>query len=125
MNDALIRLLLIFIAAITVVSGVAQLVVPSFVLGLIATAGPAPAPHLFATIGMFMAITGAMFLQSLLTRSTERAVPLWIGVQKLAAAGLVGLGVLRGLFGVLALGVAGFDLLSGLIALLFLARMGR
>lgn len=125
MNDALIRLLLILIAAITVVSGIAQLVAPQLVLAVIGASRAAPAPHLFATIGMFMAVTGALFLQTLVTRSSERAVPLWIGVQKLAAAALVGLGTARGLFAPLALGVAGFDLASGLLALLFLARLGR
>ena len=125
MNDAFLRLLLILIAAITVVSGLVQLVAPDFVLGMIGASLRPPAPHLFATIGMFMLITGAMFLQTLLTRSSERAVPLWIGVQKVAACALVGLGVARGLFGMMALGVAGFDLISGLLAFLFLMRLGR
>jgi hypothetical protein len=47
---------------------------------------------------MFMVITGAMFLQSLLTRSAEPAIPFWIGVQKMAAAALVAWAVYRGLF---------------------------
>lgn len=125
MNDALIRLLLILIAAVTVASGVTQLVFPEFVLGMIGATRLAPAPHLFATIGMFMAITGAMFFQTLVTRSGERAVPLWIGVQKIAAAALVGLGVAHGLFATPAIAVAAFDLASGLLAFLFLARMDQ
>lgn len=125
MNDALIRLLLIIVAAITVVSGVAQLVAPEWVLAMIGASRLAPAPHLFATIGMFMGITGAMFLQTLLKHSAERAVPLWIGVQKVAAAALVGLGVARGLFGPVAIGVAGFDFISGMLTFLFLARIDR
>lgn len=125
MNDALIRLALIVIAAVTVLSGLTQLVAPTFVL---ATIGANSAPldaQLFRTIGMFMAITGAMFLQTLLSQSEEPAVPLWIAVQKYAAAGLVGWGIAAGLFGMLALGVAGFDLLSALITTLFLARLGK
>lgn len=125
MNDAALRLLLILIAMITVISGIVQLLAPGFVLGLIGASPTASTSHLFATIGMFMAITGAMFLQALWTRSSERAVPLWIGAQKIAAAVLVGLGVARGLFGPIAIGVAGFDALSGLLAFVFLARVGR
>ena len=125
MNDALIRLLLIVIAAATVVSGLTQMVAPAFVLGMIGGDTGDAAQHLFRTVGMFMAITGAMFLQSLLRWSKEPAIPLWIGVQKLAAAVLVGWGVASGLFGSLALGVAAFDLFSGVLAWLFLARLSK
>jgi uncharacterized protein YjeT (DUF2065 family) len=124
-NDALIRLLLLIVAAVTVVSGLTQLIAPAFVLGMIDGDASAASQHLFRTVGMFMAITGAMFVQSLLRHSTEPSIPLWIGVQKLAAAVLVGWAVARGLFGPLALGVAAFDLASGLLALLFLSRLGR
>lgn len=122
MNDAALRLALIAIAAITVVSGLTQLVAPGFVLAMLGSeTGPAP-EHLFATVGMFMAITGAMFLQTLWRRSTEGAVPLWIGVQKFAAFLLVGWGVAKGLFAPFALGVAGFDLVSALLIWLYLRR---
>jgi hypothetical protein len=125
MNDAFIRLALIVVASVTVISGVTQLAFPGFVLDIIGGDTGAAAQHLFRTVGMFMAITGAMFLQALLGWSKEPSIPLWIGVQKLAAAGLVGWGVSKGLFGTLALGVAGFDLLSGLLALLFLSRLNK
>ena len=46
-----------------------------------------------------MIITGAMFLQSLLMHSTEGTIPLWIGVQKGAAAVLVGRGDYAGIAG--------------------------
>jgi len=125
MNDAVIRLLLLVVAALTVVSGLTQMVAPGFVLGIIDGDASAASQHLFRTVGMFMAITGAMFVQSLLRNSAESAVPLWIGVQKLAAALLVCWAVARGLFGPLALGVAAFDLASGLLAWLFVARLGK
>lgn len=125
MNDALIRLLLILIAAVTVLSGLTQMVVPARVLDFIGADTAPASQHLFATVGMFMVITGAMFLQALWRRSMETAIPLWIGVQKLAAAALVGWGYSKGLFGLLALGVAAFDLFSGLLALLFLYRINK
>ena len=125
MNDAVIRLLLILIAAATVASGLTQMVAPGFVLDMIGGDTGAAAQHLFRTVGMFMLITGAMFLQSLLRWSMEPAIPLWIGVQKVAAFALVVWGVQQGLFGPLAYGIAGFDLFSGLLAWLFLARLKK
>jgi hypothetical protein len=125
MNDAVIRLLLIIISVSTVVSGLTQMVAPGFVLDLIGGDTGAAAQHLFRTVGMFMFITGAMFLQSLLRWSMEPAIPLWIGAQKVAAAGLVAWGVQQGLFGPLAYAVAGFDLFTGLLAWLFLARLSK
>jgi hypothetical protein len=125
MSDDLLRRVLIAIAAITVLTGLAQLVVPSTVLGVVATSAEPSAAHMFATVGMFMVITGAMFLQSLLARSREPAIPLWIGVQKAAACVLVALGVVKGVFAMLALGVAAFDGLTGVLAFMFWQRLPR
>ena len=125
MNDSLLRLALLLIGAITVVSGLAQLLVPGFVLAIIGGDTAPAATQGFATVGMFMVVTGAMLVQDLWRRSGEPTVPLWIGVQKVAAAALVGLGVSRGLFAPLALGVAAFDLLSGVLAFVFVARLKR
>ena len=125
MNDGLLRLAVIAISFITVLSGLAQLIAPAFVLEVVGAETSAPAQHLFRTVGMFMAITGGLFLQSLLGHSQERSIPFWIGVQKLAAAGLVSWGVHSGIFGTLALGVAGFDLLSGILAWVFMSRIGK
>ncbi|HRI38380.1 MAG TPA: hypothetical protein PLO50_07485 [Nitrospira sp.] len=125
MNDTLIRLALIVIAAITIVTGFVQMVVPAAMLNMIAAESSISVQHTFATVGMFMVITGAMFMQSLLRRSTEAAIPLWIGVQKTLAATLVAWGVSRGVFGSLAYAVAGFDLVSGVLAFLFLSRKGK
>ena len=125
MNDTLLRLALLIIGAITVVSGLAQLLAPGFVLTIIGGDTAPAAAQGFATVGMFMVVTGAMLVQDLWRRSGEPTVPLWIGVQKVAAAALVALGVLRGLFAPLALAVAGFDLVSGILAFVFVARLRR
>ena len=125
MNDSLLRLALLLIGAITVVSGLAQLLAPGFVLAIIGGDTAPAATQGFATVGMFMVVTGAMLVQDLWRRSGEPTVPFWIGVQKVAAAALVGLGVMRGLFAPLALGVAAFDLLSGVLAFVFVARLKR
>lgn len=125
MNDALLRLVLILIAAMTALTGAIQLFFPDPVLALIAMPLEPLAPHLFATVGMFMLITGALFLQSLLARSEERAIPLWIGVQKLAAALLVTYGCFTGVFLERSLGVAGVDLVSGILCWVFWRRLPR
>lgn len=124
MNDALLRLVLILIAAITVLSGLTQLLAPDLVLSMIAPQANAATAHVFATVGMFMVITGAMFVQSLVTRSDEPAIPLWIAVQKFAAAILVTWGWMKGLFLPIALGVAVFDAVTGFLAMVFWRRLG-
>jgi hypothetical protein len=123
-NDALLRLVLLIIAAITFLSGLTQVVAGSFVLSVLAPdAGPAAA-HMFQTVGMFMVITGAMFVQSLWTRSEEPAIPLWIAVQKFAAAILVTWGWLKGVLVPVVLVVAAFDAITGALALTFWRRLG-
>lgn len=125
MNDALLRLALIVIAAITVASGAAQLAFGERILSIIASSSTPAEVHLFGTVGMFMFITGAMFLQSLVTRSREPSIPLWISVQKLAAAVLVFWGWSSGFFLWITLGVAVFDAATGVLALVFWRRLPR
>lgn len=125
MNDALLRLILIVIAAITVISGATQMVAGQWVLGIIANSATGPEVHLFQTVGMFMVITGAMFMQSLISRSSEPAISLWISVQKFAAAGLVFVAWIKGYFVWLALGVAAFDAITGALAFIFWRRLPR
>jgi hypothetical protein len=109
MSDFVLRVVLAVIGAITVLSGLLLLVAPDWTLHFIAQDQTALAGHLFATVGMFMVITGALFLQSLLTHSNEPAIPFWIGVQKAASAVLMAWAILRGLLFPLAYLVAGFD----------------
>lgn len=125
MNGPLIRIVLICIAAFTVIAGLVQLVAPAWELRIIATSQSALAAQFFATVGMFMIITGAMFLQSLLMHSTEGTIPLWIGVQKGAAAVLVSGAIMRGLLVPIAYVTAGFDAISAIITLVFWWRLPR
>jgi hypothetical protein len=125
MNDALLRLILIIIALITVVSGATQLVAGTTVLGFITPSTTNAEVHLFGTVGMFMLITGAMFAQSLIQRTDAPAISLWIAVQKFAAAVLVFVGWLHGYFLWLALGVAAFDFFTGILAFLFWRRLPK
>jgi hypothetical protein len=125
MTDSLLRVLLVIIAAITVLSGLLLLVASDWTLHLIATDQTALTAHFFATIGMFMVITGALFLQTLLTRSREPAIPFWIGMQKAASAVLMAWAVLRGLLFPLAWLVAAFDAVTAVLVFVFWRRLAR
>jgi hypothetical protein len=118
----LVRRALLAIAAITVASGAGQVVAPRLVLRVVGgdTASDSAA-HFFGIVGMFMVLFGGLLWQSLREPPAPVGV-FWAGLQKLGAAGAVGLGVARGLFSSLALGVAGFDLLSGVLALWYWRR---
>ena len=125
MIDFVLRVVLAVIAAITMLSGLLLLVAPDWMLQLIATDQAALTAHFFATIKMFIVITGALFLQSLLTHSNEPAIPFWIGVQKAASAVLMAWAILRGLLFPLAYLVAGFDAISAMFIFLFWRRLAR
>lgn len=110
--DRGLRLVLILISISTVLSGAAQVVAPGFVLHLLSAAQTTVSTQLFATIGMFMVVVGGALVHALLARSWEPILVLWAGVQKLLASAAVVIGVARGVFAPIALGVASFDLVS-------------
>ena len=105
------------IAAITVLTGAAQLVAGGTLLPLIAHSTSEGAAHLFATLGMFMVLFGGATLHAQRQREAIPVVLLWGCLQKLLAAALVAWGVGRGVFAPVALLVAGFDFASGLLYL--------
>jgi hypothetical protein len=113
------------IAVLTLVSGVGQLLVPGLVLHLLSASATPTDRHLFATVGMFMAVVGGLLLQAMLNDTGQRAVVPWVGAQKLGASGAVALGVHLGVFGPVALLVASFDLLSAGIAFCYWRRLPR
>lgn len=115
-----IRLLVILISAVTVFSGILQVVRPEFVLGVIGAETTDTAAHFFAIIGMFMALFGAMMLHAVYSSYPNQAAILYASLQKLGAALAVGLGVISGIFSFMAIGVAVFDLFSGLLFLYYL-----
>lgn len=125
MNDTLIRLALIFFSASTAASGLAQLVAPVWSLETMGAEVSPTSIQLFRTIGMFAMVTGAMFLQALLRQSKEPAIPLWIGVEKFIATGLMGWGIATGVFGNFAIVPASFGFFSGVLAWVYLARLDK
>ncbi len=103
------------IAAITMLTGASQLIVPERLLPLLAVEPTAAAGHLFATVGMFMVLFGGALLHAQAQRAALPVVLFWAGLQKLGAAVLVGWGVSQGVFAPLALLVAVFDFASGVL----------
>jgi hypothetical protein len=122
-----LRLVLLAIAAVTVVTGACQMVAPGLVLELLSTdsASSSLSRHLFATVGMFMIVIGGLLAQQLLSPRAPSFPLLWVGLQKFGAFALVTAGVARDLFTGLALLVALFDLATAGLCWLLWHRAPR
>ncbi len=118
-----LRAVVAAVAALTVLSGLGQLVLPGVVLDALGAESTPTSRHFFAIVGMFMAVVGGVTLQALLAADPPSYVVLWCAVQKAGAVVAVTVGVTRDLFAGIALLVAGFDLLSALLAGLLWHRM--
>ena len=118
-----LRAVVAAIAALTAISGLGQLLLPGAVLDLLGAESTATTRHLFAIVGMFMAVVGGVTLQALLVEPTPAFVVLWCAVQKLGAFLAVSVGVLRDLFSWVAMAVALFDLLTAVLATVLWLRL--
>ncbi len=118
-----LRGILLAIAVLTALSGAIQMLQPGFVLRLVGgPEGPSPG-FFFGILGMFMLLFGGLAFQAL---KASLDLPIrWAAYQKLGAAGAVGLGVARGVFGSLAILVAAFDLLTGILFLVYLRQLAK
>lgn len=94
---------LLVIAAVTMVSGVAQAMVPGQILWRLALEATPAGLHFFAIVGMFMVL-----LHTLLSPSHHPVAVLWASFQKFGAAAAVGLGVRNEVF-----------LVSGMLAITY------
>lgn len=110
---------LVFIAAITVLSGLVQMLKPDFILTIISGEQMPGNLHSFAIVGMFMVLFGGLLLHALFSCDHHPIAIFWSGLQKIGAFAAVSLGVYKGVFSWLALGVAIFDLASGLLILYY------
>ncbi|MGH9114645.1 MAG: hypothetical protein ACRDWW_02330 [Acidimicrobiales bacterium] len=112
------------VGALTVVSGAVQAAAPRLVLDRLAHRPDALSSHLFATVGMFMTVSGGALLAALRLPAAGVGGPLaWCAAQKLGSSAAVALGVKRGVLSPLSLPVAAFDLASGLLAVSYRARV--
>ena len=110
------------IAAITVVSGLVQMLAPRFVLRTIGGEITPASAHFFGIVGMFMLLFGGMLLHEVFSTPAQPIVALWAALQKFGAVAAVILGVFRGIFSPLALLVSGFDLVSAFIIFAYWSR---
>ncbi len=102
----------------TVASGALQAAAPRLTLDRLARRPDALSAHLFATVGMFMTVSGGALSAALRLPADEGRRPLaWCAAQKVGAAAAVAIGVRRKALSPLALPVAAFDLASGLLTL--------
>lgn len=121
-----LNLAVVIISLITLSSGLAQVFMPAVVLNLIGAEATPLSTHLFGIVGMFMALFGGLMLHAVYSARAGQEAIWWCAFQKLGAFGAVSLGVLNGLFSVLALGVALFDLFSGILFLYYIkTRRGQ
>ena len=118
-----IRLIILLISVATLFSGAMQVIAPAFVLNFVGAEINATTQQLFATIGMFMFLFGAMMIHALYHEDNNRVAVIWSGLQKLGASVAVFIGIFNGAFVPLAAGVAIFDLLSGLLFFYYLKTL--
>jgi len=119
----LIRLVILLISVATLFSGAMQAIAPSFVLNFIGAQIDPTTKQLFATIGMFMFLFGAMMIHAMYNEENNRVVVIWSGLQKLGASAAVFIGISQDVFVPLAAGVAVFDLLSALLFFYYLKTL--
>jgi hypothetical protein len=106
------------VAWLTLGSGALQAVVPRLTLDRLSPHPDSLGTHMFATVGMFMTVSGGVLAATLRLPAAYRKAPLaWCAAQKIGAAVAVGIGVRRKILSPMALAVASFDLASGLIAI--------
>jgi hypothetical protein len=117
--------ILVVISALTIASGLFQVLATDFELKVLSAESTAASRHFFAIVGMFMVLFGGMLLQALLGESDQPVAVLWAGLQKFGASSAVGIGVLHQIFSCLALLVAGFDLFSGILIFFYWRSLGN
>lgn len=113
------------VAALTVASGLLQVVAPRLVLRRLARDPDRLSTHFFGTVGMFMTVSGGTLHRALHLPEPDGRLLTWSVAQKLGAAGAVVIGVRRRLLSPLALAVAAFDLASGMLCLVYRLRLRR
>jgi hypothetical protein len=118
-----IRIIILLISITTVISGGIQAITPSFVLKFVGAQIDTTTRQLFATIGMFMFLFGAMMIHALYNEENNRVAVIWSGWQKFGASVAVFIGVYKGVFIPVAAGVAIFDLLSALLFFYYLKTL--
>jgi hypothetical protein len=115
--------LIAIISILTLISGLVQMIAPSFVLGIVGASQTATSQYFFALVGMFMVLFGGLMLATVYQAPVNRTAVVFCALQKLGACIAVTIGFSRGLFALSALGIALFDGFSGLLFLYYLKTL--
>jgi hypothetical protein len=118
-----LSILVAIVSALTMISGLVQVFVPGFVLKVVGAQITPTTTHFFAIVGMFMFLFGGLTLHTVYSASPSRVTILWSAFQKFGASIAVGIGIINGIFSMLAAGVATFDFVSGIILILYLKTL--
>jgi hypothetical protein len=111
------------VAWVTLGSGAVQAVAPCLSLDRLARHADPLATHLFATVGMFMTVSGGFLAAALRLPASDRRAPLgWCAAQKMGSAAAVAIGVRHKVLSPVALSVAAFDFVSGALLLDYCRR---
>lgn len=114
-----LKIILKWISALTIVSGLLQILAPGFVLNMIGGEINDSTAYMFGIIGMFMMFFGGLLLHALFSKTDHPVAVLWCALQKFGAGVAVSMAVGSGLFSWLAIGVAVFDLFSGVLIAIY------
>jgi hypothetical protein len=120
-----LRITNLVIAIITVISGLMQLIAPSFVLGMVGVQINPTTEQLFATIGMFMIMFGGLMVHATYSIGQNGAAVLWAALQKIGASLAVFIGIFHHLFAPVAALVASFDFVSFILLIIYYRNISR
>jgi uncharacterized protein YjeT (DUF2065 family) len=104
---------LFFIAVVSICNGLMQLLAPEYALRLASAEITSLSKHLVASLGLLIALFGAMFLFAILDDTPQHIAVLWTGIQKFGTAIAVGIGVQHATFIAPVVAFAAFDLIAG------------
>jgi hypothetical protein len=114
-----LRIINLGIAIITIISGLMQMIDPSFVLTMVGGAINPTTCHFFAIIGMFMVFFGGLMTQAIFSVQQNNAAVLWAAIQKMGASLAVFIGIYHHLFSPVAALVASFDFCSFFLLIIY------
>jgi len=120
-----LRIVNLAIAIITIISGLMQLISPSSVLGMVGVEITPTTQQLFATIGMFMIMFGALMVHAIYSIAQNGAAVLWSALQKIGASIAVFIGIFHHLFSPLAALVASFDFFSFILLIIYYRNISK
>lgn len=118
-----LRVIILIISMITFFSGVMQVFSPGYVLNFVGAEINVTTKQMFATVGMFMVLFGAMMVHALYHEDDNRVVVIWSAFQKLGASVAVTIGILNHVFMPIAGLVAAFDLASCILFFVYLKSL--